>query len=270
MATLETLSLGQINFIVLWLMLGAVALLDRRRPPAGGLLLGAAACLKIVPATLGVYALRRGGRQAVAWTVGAGAVLTVGAFVAAPHATLAGYLGAVNERTVGGMAQLNNASVVAGLVRAFDLQPGAVAWLSRANLALVGGVALLAAWRCPAGRVDRWLPALGFVLAAAFTPVFQVHHEVLLYPALLTLGCAALEATSHRRRWGMLAGLAAVGALLNSRGLVPLHAADNLLEHLLVKPAGLALWALAAWLLVEIVRPEAPESRCSRPSGDNG
>ncbi len=252
MATLETLSLGQVNFIVLVLMLGCVWLLrhDRMRPAA--ILLGLAACLKIIPVLLGVFAVRQGGRRALFWTGGATVLIIALSFLLAPKVSVGDYLAAVQTRTVGGMAMLNNSSWVAAMTRAYDPSPNVINWMSRLNMLLVGGVGLWAMWRCPAAAVSRWLPALSFALAVAFTPVFQAHHAVLLYPALLVLAVAAVQHPRWPWRLTKIALVVILAVLLNSRGLIPLREANTVIEHLLVKPAWAGLWGVIVWLAVEM------------------
>jgi len=254
MATLETLSMGQANFIVLALMLGCVWLLRRDRLRPAGVLLGVAACLKIIPVLLGVFALRQGGRRALVWAGGATVVSLAASFMLAPGSSVAGFMTAVEARTVGGMALLNNASWVAAVTRAYDPGPDTINWLVRLNMLLVSGVGLWAMWRCPAAAVSRWLPALSFALAVAFTPVLQAHHAVLVYPALLTLAVAAVRHPRWPWRLVKIGGVVGLAILMNSRGLVPLHEADTLIEHLLVKPAWVGLWGVTIWLSAEMRR----------------
>jgi len=101
------------------------------------------------------------------------------------------------------------------------------------------------------------LPAFSFALAAAFTPVLQAHHAVLVYPALLTLAVAAIQHPRWQLRVAKVCAVVVLAILLNSRGLVPLHQADTLVEHLLVKPAWLGLWGVIGWLAVEMRRTAA-------------
>jgi len=136
------------------------------------------------------------------------------------------------------MAMLNNSSWVAAMTRAYDPSPNVINWMSRLNMLLVGGVGLWAMWRCPA--------------AAVSTPVFQAHHAVLLYPALLVLAVAAVQHPRWPWRLTKIALVVILAVLLNSRGLIPLREANTVIEHLLVKPAWAGLWGVIVWLAVEM------------------
>jgi alpha-1,2-mannosyltransferase len=252
MATLETVSLGQVNALVLALMLGFVILAGRERAsvkaPAAAML-ALAAGLKLVPVALALVLLRRGRRGLLFGTAAAVVVVVALSFLAAPSSSPAAFLRAVDERTVGGLTQLNNASWVAAVARAHEPGPAAIRLLVRANLLLVLLTAAAGWWRSRADGGALRLIALGFALSTAMSPVFEAHHQMLLYPCLLVLSLAVSRETRPLARglgWG---GVALLGALLNSRGLVPVARADGLLEHLLVKPAGVALWLLIIWLL---------------------
>ena len=93
------------------------------------------------------------------------------------------------------------------------------------------------------------------ILLAALGAVWKARpvHAALLLALALAL---AREQRPFLRALGWF-GLVLLAALLNSRGLIPVARADGPLEHLLVKPAGVALWLLIAWLLC--LRSEALE-----------
>lgn len=250
MATLETVSLGQVNALVLALMLGCVALSRRGRDgPAAGLL-ALAAGLKLVPAMLGIVSLAPGRRRLRVALVAATVLLIGLGFAAAPASSPAQFLRALDQRTVGGIALPNNASWVGAAARALDPGPEGIRLLVRANLLLVAAAAALAWRRARDDGGTLRLTALGFALSVALSPVFEAHHQMLLYPCLMVLAAAASREPGRGRRAAAWAGLVVLAALLNSRGLVPAARADGLAAHLLVKPAGVALWALIAWLLL--------------------
>lgn len=273
MATLETVSLGQVNALVLALTLGCVVLAGRGRTwPAAGLL-ALAAGLKVAPVALGLVALAPGRRRLLAAMAAATALVVGIAFAAAPASTPAQFLRALDQFTVNGVATTNNASWVGAAVRALDPGPGDIRLLVRANLLLVAAAAALAWWRARGDGGALRLVALGFALSVALSPVIEAHHQMLLYPCLMVLAVAASREPGPGRKAAAWAGLALLMALLNSRGLVPLADADSLVAHLLVKPAGLALWALIAWLLclpagrleqpVQHGAPVVPAYRCA-------
>ncbi len=249
MATLETVSLGQVNALVLALMLGFVVLARRGRLWPAALLLALAFGLKLVPLALALTALASGRRRLLVPLAVAVAVVAVASFALAPGSTPAQFREALDRRTVDGLTQLNNASWVAAAARAGNGGPDTIRTLVRANLLLVALAAAVAWWR---GRAERgWLRlvAVGFALGAALSPVFEAHHQMLLYPCLLVLALALSREPRATTRIGGFLGLVVLAAMLNSRGLVRVEQAHGLAAHLLVKPAGVALWALIAWLL---------------------
>lgn len=249
MATLETVSLGQINAMILALILVFAILADRGRPLPASLALALATGLKVVPVMLGLVALRRGRHGLVVWLAATTGCVLFLAFAAAPSSTPAAFLGALDQRTVGGIALPNNASWVGAAARAYHPGPGAVHLLVRANLLLVLLVAALAWWRARADHGAARIVALGCALAVAMSPVFESHHQMLLVPGLMVLALAMSREPRARGRVAGAVGLVLLAALLNSRGLVPAAGAHGLPGHLLVKPAGVALWLLIAWLL---------------------
>jgi alpha-1,2-mannosyltransferase len=249
MATLETVSLGQVNALVLALMLGFVVLARRGRLWPAALLLALAFGLKLVPLALALTALASGRRRLLVPLAVAVAVVAVASFALAPGSTPAQFREALDRRTVDGLTQLNNASWVAAAARAGDAGPETIRTLVRANLLLVALAAAVAWWRGRAERGSLRLVAVGFALSAALSPVFEAHHQMLLYPCLLVLALAFSREPRAIVRVGGFVGLVVLAAMLNSRGLVRVEQAHGLAAHLLVKPAGVALWALIAWLL---------------------
>lgn len=257
MATLETVSLGQVNALALMLMLGCVLLADRGRFWPAAVLLALAAALRVTPLALGLIALRPGRRGLLVALAGATAVVMGLVFLGAPDSTPAGFLAALDARAVKEPGQIINASWVAAVARALAVDGATYRRLVHVNVVLVLATAAFAWWRARADAGPGRLTALGFALSAALPPVFEVHHQMLLYPSLMFL---VLHVAGAPRAAGRLAGLVGVvllAALLNSRGLVRVENAAGVPAHLLVKPAGVALWALIAWLLC--LRPRSLE-----------
>lgn len=249
MATLETVSLGQINALVLGLILVFAILARRGRPLPAAVALALAIGLKLTPAMPGLVALKWERRGQIAWLAVATALVLVLAFVVSPSSTPSAFRHALDLRTVGGIALLNNASWVAAAARAYQPDPDTIHLLVRMNLLLVGLAAAFAWWRARDDRQPARLLALGCALSVAMSPVFESHHQMLLYPGLMVLALAIARAARARARVVGAVGLVLLAALLNSRGLVPVAGAHGLVEHLLVKPAGVALWLLIGWLL---------------------
>jgi len=259
MATLEDLSLGQVNFQVLGLLLGVAWLLRLRKVPAAAVLLGLAFAVKLIPAVVGLAFVRN--RRSVFWPVLAGAGILLVVFWVAPADTPATFVAAVQTKATENLGASTNASLLAWAVRAFDLGPDGARLAVKINTLLVLGLAGLA-WVWARGRLDDiWFVTALMALAVAITPLYEVHHQVLLYPALLALLHDAATTGRWPSRVARITGLLVLGILTNSRGLVPLHAAHDPLTHLAVKPAGLALAVLIGWLLLNLKngRDTAPQ-----------
>lgn len=249
MATLETVALGQVNALVLVAMLGAVILAGRGRVWPAALLLALAVGLKGVPVALGLVALAPGRRRLLVAVVVATAAVLALSFALAPGSGPGQFLRVLDGRTEAGISEGHNASWVAAVVRAGGTDPGPARLLSRLNTLLVLAAAALAWWRARGDLGPLRLVALGFALSVALSPVFEVHHQMLLYPALMVLAVAIGRQPHPGWRVAGSVGLVLLAAVLNSRGLVPPERASSLADHLLVKPAGAALWILIAWLL---------------------
>lgn len=214
---------GQVNWLVVALAFGGVLLAGRRWELAGGALLGAATMLKLSPALLVLWFLRRG-----RWRVVGGAALSAALLVAAtlpvlgiaeqlrfytdvlPSLSDGRYHGLVVPLTTfdsyapaGQLARLWPAEV--------GLSAAARAGAGLLNLALLGGTAW-AAWREPDDGWQRAGQVAAVAAASALVPVYVFdHHLVWLLPAA-GLVVAALLAGRLGRGWWLpaTAGLLAL------------------------------------------------------------
>ncbi len=267
MATLENLALGQVNGMLFALLLAAIVGLDRGRALGPAALLAVAAVTKMVPATLILEFARRRAWRAAGAAALLGALLLAASFVAAPADSPADFLHAVGSKSTRDLATSNNASLVAGLFRAIDPAPAAARALVLANAFLALAVAAWAVREARRRAEARWFTALAFALVVAPAPVLEAHHLVFLVPGFLLLALAARPSTRPAGAAARIAGVVALAALVNSRGLVPPDAGAGQPWALLVKPAGVGLWGVIGWLAWELRRGrELPVGRPTAPN----
>lgn len=215
----ETFAFGQVNAVLLALVLGdAVLLVSREGRFAGGRLgrlagvgIGLATAIKLTPGIFIVFLLiaRRWRAAAVASATAAGA--TVLAAAIAPDASRIFWTEALwNTDRIGDLSYISNQSVQGMLARLDPTDPGKGIWL-------VTVLAVLAVWAWRVWRADLLTGvALTGVVGCLISPVTWIHHLVWLIPAFVLLVDRALIAAG-RRRWVLL-GVAVAGyALLCSR-----------------------------------------------------
>jgi alpha-1,2-mannosyltransferase len=196
----ETLSFGQVNMLLVFLVVADLVLLQRSS--YGGIGIGLATAIKLTPGIFIVYLLiaRRYRAALVASATTAAATLLAAAV--APHASRIFWTDALwDTDRVGQLSYISNQSIEGFVAR---LHPGSP------NMALWAGLVLvvLALWlwrvRLAVRLGDRYGSlALTGVLGCLISPVTWIHHLVWLVPALLLL---------------VARGLAAIGAPAGGRG----------------------------------------------------
>ncbi len=254
MATLENLTLGQINLHLLVLALGSWWLAGRGFGSAAVGLVAWAASLKVIPALWLVEGFRRAGIRAAFWSVAATVALSAITFAFVPDDPLAMVRTLADRSTES--ATTNDASLVAALERAFG-------WPTRFTLAVNSLLVVsLLAWIGIRARKLAPAPeylALILALGLASLPLLEAHHLVLLIPAHLVLGRAAWGQPRWRRRLLGLAFVVGAFVFLNSRGFVLNEPFPRALADLLAKPAWLGVWSellALAWLSRNIIHRE--------------
>jgi alpha-1,2-mannosyltransferase len=211
----ETVSFGQVNLLLLILVLADFRLLIGRGSRFGGVLIGLAAAIKLTPGIFALYLLvtRRYSAAVTAMATAAGA--TVLAMLTAPDASREFWTDALwDTDRVGTMSFISNQSLEGFVARLNPDHPSNVLWLGLVLVALAGWV-----WRVRrAVRVGDELAgvALTGVAGCLISPVTWVHHLVWLLPALLLLFDRSLGGRGWRR-WARLALCAGLFALLSSR-----------------------------------------------------
>jgi alpha-1,2-mannosyltransferase len=216
----DTFSFGQVNLLLLALVLGDAWLLAgavRGRARWAGVGIGLAAAVKLTPALfIGLLLLARRPRAAaVATGVAAGG--TALAAWAAPDASRFYWTEALRDTDrIGQLAYVSNQSLQGVLARlAQPAEPDRVVWA-------LAVVAVLCLWAWRASRALRSGDtvaafALTGLAACLVSPITWVHHLVWLLPALAVLADAGLRhapGTGARRR--LLATAGTVYAVLCS------------------------------------------------------
>jgi hypothetical protein len=198
---------GQINPVVLALCAIGAWAWTRRHRPAAGIAIGAAIALKLTPAILLIWLARRRDWRTIAWTLAAAAVFAVGLpwlvtgsrvwpdYAYYGHTFIAGHLAE--------SADIVTHHRAFGLVEVVRQAIGS-AWAADAWIvaAIVAGVVWLA--DRPAARPAIHAFALYLAASLLISPMSEVHHLILLWPALLLL---VGEATDGRMSPGRMAML---------------------------------------------------------------
>ncbi|HEX5597679.1 MAG TPA: glycosyltransferase 87 family protein [Micromonosporaceae bacterium] len=212
----ETVDFGQINVLVLLLVVA-----DLRRPVANGrqwagIGIGLATAIKLTPGIFVGYLLITGRWRPALAAAGTAIAATLIAAAVAPDASREFWTAALwNTDRVGELDFISNQSL-RGLLARLD-PPAASGWW----LGLVAGTLTVWAWRTRAAVAageEMTGVALTGVVMCLISPVTWVHHLVWLIPALLLLVDKALRPAVSRRRRRLLLGLAIVMyTLLTSR-----------------------------------------------------
>jgi alpha-1,2-mannosyltransferase len=210
----RTLHLGQVELLLMALVVWDLCLADRRWWKGAGI--GLAAGIKLVPLIFIPYLLlTRRFRQAAVATVTFGALAGLG-FTVLPQASWqwwfgpdflragrTGFVGFLANQSLRGMFTRQSGSLAGGLWW----------WAAAAGLAAVAGL-ITAARLHRAGRpVHGWLTCA--LTGLIVSPVSWDHHWVWLAPALAVLADAAIRA-ARAARWACWAAAAALAGLFGA------------------------------------------------------
>ncbi len=215
----DTISFGQINLILLAMVLADLRFLVDPGRKVAGIGVGLAAAIKLTPAVFIGYLLlgRRRSAGLVAAATAAGA--TGIAAVAAPHTSRTFWLDALwRVGRVGNPASVSNQSLL-GFVARFDpARPDRLLWT-----AMVALVACVWAWRvrrAAAAGDHAYGAGLTCIVMCLVSPITWVHHLVWLIPPLVLFVDACLrDGPFHRRRPALL-GVAIAGYAILASGAV--------------------------------------------------
>jgi alpha-1,2-mannosyltransferase len=209
----ETVSFGQVNMLLLFLVLVDFRLLMKSR--LGGVAIGLATAVKLTPGIFVLYLLLTRRFRAAVTALATTAAATVLAMLVAPDASREFWTSALwDTDRVGTLSFISNQSLEGFVARLHPTNPSSVLW---AGLVLVA----LAVWavriRATARSADDLAGiALTGVLGCLVSPVTWVHHLVWTLPALLLLFDRGLAA-GGRLRQVRLGLCGALFALLCSR-----------------------------------------------------
>lgn len=201
----DNLLMGQVNFLVMVLLLAGLGRLLCGRDVSGGAFIGAAAIVKMSPALLLLWAVLRGRWRALLGAAAAAAVLALASFaVAGPAVQREFYLEVLpgfSQRfpevklRVDWIGNHSLPSAVAALLpgdRPRRLSPAAQAFSGVASLALLAATAWACNGKTRDPRVLLTEASMFLVLMVAF-PVFAFEHH--LVHLLLPIGILAIGAT---------------------------------------------------------------------------
>jgi len=177
----DTFSFGQVNLVLLLLVVADTRLLRQTRWSGVGI--GLATAIKLTPGIFIVYLLISGQRRAAAVAGGTAGAATLVALAIAPDASRTFWTEALwDTNRIGNLAYVSNQSLQ-GVVARLDPSgtPSRLVWL------LLVAVAL-AVWVYRVRRVDPLTgAALTGVLGCLISPITWVHHLVWVLPALVLL-----------------------------------------------------------------------------------
>jgi alpha-1,2-mannosyltransferase len=201
----ETVNFGQINMLLVLLVLIDLLIVQPRWPKLAGIGIGIAAAIKLTPAIFIVYLLiTRRWRAALTATATTAAATLLAAAVAWNDSWYFWTRALWETGRVGHTDRIANQSILGMLARLSDpVDPNRLVWL--ALVTLVGGYGL---WRARRAALDGdevvGLTITGFVGGLA-SPITWPHHLFWFVPALLVLVDVG---ASRTKRW--LFALAAV------------------------------------------------------------
>ncbi|MFB7460726.1 glycosyltransferase 87 family protein [Streptomyces sp. NPDC056188] len=186
----DTISFGQVNLLLLALVLSDGWLLSTGRDRWAGAGIGLAAAVKLTPAVFIVLLLLARRRRAAAVATAVTTAATVLAAWAAPDASRFYWTHAVWDTTrVGRLDYVSNQSLQGVLARlAAPGEPSRAAWALAVLLVLAVWV-----WRThKALRADDWRAAFALtgLVSCLISPITWVHHLVWLLPSFAVLAHA--------------------------------------------------------------------------------
>jgi alpha-1,2-mannosyltransferase len=211
----ETVSFGQVNMLLLFLVLADFRLLVARGSRLGGVAIGLATAVKLTPGIFVLYLLLTRRFRAAMTALVTTAAATVLAMLVAPDASREFWTDALwDTNRVGHLEFISNQSLMGLVARLHPAQPSRLLWA-------VLVVAVLAIWAWRARRAatagdDLAGVALTGLVGCLVSPITWVHHLVWTLPALWLLFDRGLRAGGWRR-WLRLGLCAGVFGLLSSR-----------------------------------------------------
>ncbi|MEV4413869.1 glycosyltransferase family 87 protein [Catellatospora sp. NPDC049609] len=208
----ETITFGQINMLLVLLIMMDLLVLGPRGSKWTGVGIGVATALKLIPGLFIVYLLVTRKWRAALTAMAAAAGVTLLAAAIAPRASWDFWTGALwDTARVGRLDYTGNQSLQGLLARLVaPEQPAKWVWLLLALAVLAFGM-----WRAArAGLAGDPVAgmALTGLLSGLISPITWTHHLYWFVPAIVALVAAAVGSAGGRR-WGWLAFAAGVYAV---------------------------------------------------------
>jgi alpha-1,2-mannosyltransferase len=249
----DTISFGQVNLILVAIVVADQRLLIGRAHRLGGIGIGLAAAIKLTPAIFIAYLLLAGKRRAAGVAVATAAGATALAALIAPGSSWTFWTSALWQTDrVGQLSYASNQSLMGMVARLDPADPPRIIWIV-AVVAVLGVLAYRIRKMVAAGDQDAAF-ALACVAGCLISPVTWVHHLLWLVPPLVLLVDAGLRAgVSSRARVAMLSAAGLAYLILSSSMVWLWSAGPDVPEH----PAGLTgflganafVWICVALLL---------------------
>ncbi|WAL64933.1 glycosyltransferase 87 family protein [Amycolatopsis cynarae] len=226
----RTVFLGQINLILMALVVVDVLVISARDSRAGGILVGVAAAVKLTPLIFVVHLFLTGKRKAAARALATFAGLEGLMLLLIPSDTIRYWTKTVSDTgRIGPVHWAGNQSLNGLMNRVTDLAP----WASKAAIGVSALLAIPAVWLML--RFHRRGQALAALLVSAFfallaSPISWSHHWVWAVP-LIVLLIARLPRTRAGDAWRRWVGTGAVIAVFISCVLLVLPNGRNIELH---------------------------------------
>jgi hypothetical protein len=192
----KTVLLGQVQPLVVLLVVVAIAASQRERPAIAGSALALAAAIKLVPALVAVYWLFNRRRDCAAWFAVAGTALAIASVLVAGWSAHLAFVQALGRMGAGYAAGLDNQALVAWLaeavqgteiLRTIPIRPVPI-W-ARAVVLLLALSSIAALIRsAPRDRAAEALAVFGvFLIATIASPFAWLHYFFCLAVPLVIL-----------------------------------------------------------------------------------
>jgi alpha-1,2-mannosyltransferase len=209
----DTVNFGQVNMLLVFLVVADLLVLVRQGRPAAGIGIGVATAIKLTPGVFILYLLVTRRFKVAAVAMASAAVATLAAAAIIPDASREFWTDALwNTNRIGAQDFISNQSLNGFVARLHPTDPSRPLWLV---LALI----TLAVWGF---QVRRAVKAGDEVAGLAFTgiagcllsPITWVHHLVWMLPALVLMFDRGLDLARPRWQRRLLLGVGLVGFVL--------------------------------------------------------
>jgi alpha-1,2-mannosyltransferase len=212
----ETFLFGQVNMLLLFLVLADFVVLVGKDRLWAGVGIGLATAIKLTPGIFILYLLFTKRWRAAVVASGTAAVATLIAAAISPDTSLVFWTDALwNTDRVGVLAFISNQSLEGAVARLHEADPSRALWL--AAVAVVGVIWFVRSRRAKAAGDELTGVALTGVAGCLISPVTWVHHLVWVGPAIILLLDNALASRDRQRRRRLLIFTIVTYILLCSR-----------------------------------------------------